>query len=432
MQVMFNSQERTLREIVALAASSGWKIVRVTKTAASLFGHIVAVPADIINQKRARAGSGSAFFDAAIAGAKTRIAQELNEPITNTTIEKRYRDNMQTIERASSRCGTPTFGSRMELSSVEEALAKFGGGVIRSKGLRGGPSVSTFANRSALKPAASLTLKKLSPLSVPPPRRSPPLHSPSGKLGSPHHDQSQTPAGPTLIQRRLSLALQRPQSQQGTQSFSQSPLSATRQLLPLSPMSPRHSTHTPLSRRPSHAQLSQVSHSHSQSQTQALPILPSSIPVRSVIEPVTPTSRQEHHQRHATPVTASSRRDSPRPILTRRSSSYAQLPQVPSRKRSGTVVVPLIQTGNLNAGFGAEMPGNSGLIMGVSGSTNRGGTGGALGGAVLQFEIEQERSEDSTPPQSPVITVGGVSVLAAAAQIERREEISLNLYLHDC
>ena len=423
MQVMFNSQERTLREIVALAASSGWKVVRVTKTATSLFGHIVAVPADILHQKRARAGSGSAFFDAAIAGAKTRIPQELNEPITNTTIdkEKRYRDNMQTIERASSRCGTPTFGSRMELSSVEEALAKFGGGVIRSKGLRGRPSVSTFANRSALKPAASLTLKKPSPLSVPPPRRSPPLHSPSGKLGSPRHDQSQTLAGPTLIQRRLSLALQRPQSQQGTLPLSQAPLSATRQLLPLSPMSPRHSTHSPLSRRPSHAQLSQVGYSHSQSQTQALPTLPSSIPVRSVIEPVTPTSRQEHHQHHATPVIASSRRDSPRPILTRRSSSYAQLPHVPSRKRSGTVVVPLIQTGNLNAGFGAEMPGNSGLIMGVSGSTNRGGTGGALGGAVLQFEIEQERSEGSTRPQSPAVTVGGVSVLAAAAQIERRD-----------
>lgn len=416
MQVMFNSQERTLREIVALAASSGWKVVRVTKTATSLFGHIVAVPTDI--QKRARAGSGSAFFDTAIAGAKTRIPPKLNEPITNDTIdkEKRYRDDMQTIERASSRCGTPTFGSRMELSSVEEALAKFGGGVIRSKGLRGGPSVSSIANRSALKPAAYLTLKKPSPLSVPPLLRSPPLHSPTGKLGSPRHDQSQSPAGPTLIQRRLSLAQLRPQSQQGPPSLSQPPLSATRQLLPLSPMSPRHSTHLPLSRRSSNVQLSQVSHSHSQSQSQALPVLPSLIPVRS--EPVTPVSRQEHHQRHATPVIASSRRDSPRPILTRRS-SHAQLPQVPLRKRSGTVIVPLIQTSNLNTGFGAEMPGNSGLIMGVS-SSSRGGTGGgALGGAVLQFEIEQERGGGSTRLQSPV--VGGVSVLAAAAQIERRD-----------
>ena len=415
MQVMFNSQERTLREIVALAASSGWKVVKVTKMATSLFGHIVAVPADsdILIQKRARSGSGSAFFDAAIAGAKRRIPQKPNEPISNPTIdeEKKYRDDMQTIERASSRCGTPTFGSRMELSSVAEALAKFGGGVVRSKGLRV-PSVST--NRPALKPAASLTLKKKpSPLSVPPFRRSPPLHSPTGKLGSPRHDQSQSPAGSTLIQRRLSLAQLHPQPQQGPQSLSQPPLCATRQLLPLSPMSPRQSTHPPLSRRPSHAQLSQVGHSHSQSQFQAPPIIPSLIPVRS--EPVTPVSRQENHQRQATPVIASSRRDSPaRPILTRRSSSYAQLPQVPSRKRSGTVITPLIQTTNMDTGFGAEMSGNSGLIKGVS-------TGvGALGGAVLQFDIEQERGEGSARPQSPAI-VGGVSVLAAAARIERRD-----------
>jgi len=46
--------------------------------AASPFGHIVAVPAAIPIQKRARAGSGSAFFDAAIAGAKTKIPQNLN------------------------------------------------------------------------------------------------------------------------------------------------------------------------------------------------------------------------------------------------------------------------------------------------------------------------------------------------------------------
>ena len=417
MQVMFNSHERTLREIVALAASSGWKVTRVTKTAASLFGHIVAVPTAIPIQNRARAGSGSAFFDAAIAGAKTKIPPNLSEPIANATIdeEKRYRDDMQTIERASSRCGTPTFGSRMELSSVEEALAKFGGGVIRSKGLRGGPSVTTLAKGSALKPAVSLTLKKKpSPLSVPPPRCSPPLSSPTGKVGSPRHDQRLSPAGPASVQRQLLLAQLRPQAL----SVAQPSLSATRLQPPLSPMSPRQSTHTPLSRRPSHAQLSQVGHSHSQSQTHAPPIPPSLIPVRSVIEPVTPISDQEYHRRHhTTPIMNPSRKDSPRPIVSRRS-SYAQLPQVPSRKRSGTVIEPLVQTSNLSTGFGAEMPGHSGLILGVS-SSSRDGTGGALGGAVLRFEAEiddQEKDRGSTRPQSPVV---GVSVLAAAARIER-------------
>jgi hypothetical protein len=67
----------------------------------------------------------------------------------------------------------------------------------------------------------------------------------------------------------------------------------------------------------------------------------------------------------------------------------------------------------MNAEFGTEMPGNNGLIMGVSSGV------GALGGAVLQFEIEQERGEGSARPQSPAVV--GVSVLAAAAQIERRD-----------
>ena len=106
---------------------------------------------------------------------------------------------------------------------------------------------------------------------------------------------------------------------------------------------------------------------------------------RLLIEPMTPVSRQEHHQCNATPVIASSRKDYPRPILTRRLSLYAQCPQVPLRKHSETVIVPLIQTGDLIAGFGAEMSGNSGL--GVP-SSSRGGAGGALGGGVLNFEVE--------------------------------------------
>lgn len=250
--------------------------------------------------------------------------------------------------------------------------------------------MSTFAKRSALKPAVSLTLKKKpSPLSVPPQRCSPPLSSPTGKVGSPRHDQSLSPAGPALVQRRSSLTqLRSPQSQHGPQALSvaQAPLSATRLLPPLSLMSPRHSTHSPLSRRPSHAQLSQVDHSHSQSPSHAPPILPSLIPVRSVIKPVTPTSHQVHYERHHTTLIINSSQKEP--ILTCRS-SYAELPQVPSWKRSGTVVGPLVhQTSNLSTGFGAEMPGNSGLILGVSSSGSRGGPGGALGGVVLRFEAK--------------------------------------------
>ncbi|KAI0056325.1 hypothetical protein BV25DRAFT_1627243 [Artomyces pyxidatus] len=44
MQVTFNGQERTLPELIALTASAGWKITRVSRAEGSLFGHIIAVP----------------------------------------------------------------------------------------------------------------------------------------------------------------------------------------------------------------------------------------------------------------------------------------------------------------------------------------------------------------------------------------------------
>ncbi|KAF8174696.1 hypothetical protein K438DRAFT_1980159 [Mycena galopus ATCC 62051] len=71
MQVTFNGQERTLREIIALALSAGWKVVCVTKAPGSLFGHLVAVPVvvPILPQRRAHAGSGSTFFDVGVGGA---------------------------------------------------------------------------------------------------------------------------------------------------------------------------------------------------------------------------------------------------------------------------------------------------------------------------------------------------------------------------
>ncbi|TFK70271.1 S-adenosyl-L-methionine-dependent methyltransferase, partial [Pluteus cervinus] len=44
MQVTFNGQERTLREVVALTASAGWKVTKVVHTAGSLFGYLIAEP----------------------------------------------------------------------------------------------------------------------------------------------------------------------------------------------------------------------------------------------------------------------------------------------------------------------------------------------------------------------------------------------------
>lgn len=47
MRVMFNAQERTLRELTALTLTAGWKVVRVTRAEGTLFGHIIAVPVEI-------------------------------------------------------------------------------------------------------------------------------------------------------------------------------------------------------------------------------------------------------------------------------------------------------------------------------------------------------------------------------------------------
>ncbi|OBZ77461.1 6-hydroxytryprostatin B O-methyltransferase [Grifola frondosa] len=47
MRVMFNAQERTLREITALTLTAGWKVVQVTRAEGSVFGHITALPVEI-------------------------------------------------------------------------------------------------------------------------------------------------------------------------------------------------------------------------------------------------------------------------------------------------------------------------------------------------------------------------------------------------
>lgn len=47
MRVMFNAQERTLRELAGLVRTAGWQVVQVTRTEGALFGHLVAVPVEI-------------------------------------------------------------------------------------------------------------------------------------------------------------------------------------------------------------------------------------------------------------------------------------------------------------------------------------------------------------------------------------------------
>ncbi|KAK0200006.1 hypothetical protein DFS33DRAFT_1388306 [Desarmillaria ectypa] len=293
MQSVFNGQERTLREIVSLAASAGWKVTKLTKAPGSLFGHIIAVPTSIPIQQRARAGSGSAFLDAR----KLDLGRGSSiQNITDVGAGER-----EVMERASSRCGTPTFGSRTELPSFEEARARFGGGFIRGLGRRvgfGGSNKSTQLKQAPnLIGPSTLKKKKPSPLSLVP-------SSPSPVPKSPRHVQSTSPVT-------------------GRPAYSQphppAPAIGTRLPPPPSPMSPRH-PRLSLSHRSSFAHLSQTG--------QVAP--PTMIPIRNTYDSNTPSAR-------SSPIPPSVTRQTPSsPVVPRSLShhaSHAQLsPSPPSRQ----------------------------------------------------------------------------------------------------
>jgi len=384
----------------------------VTKAPGSLFGHITAVPTNIpIQQKRARAGSGSAFLEAASASAAklndNKIAEDDEE-------ERRCRGEMEIIERASSRCGTPTFGSRMELSSVEEALTRFGGGVIRPRGPgpigKGGPSSLSppFHGRfGGLKPPVALTTsvsrkKKPSPLSVPPQLSASPLPR---SLASPRQQTPIPGAPPATIRRRMSHAQLSSSSRTTTSPLPPTP-TTPRQPAPISPLSPPGNPAPPppvpptrlLARRASHAQLSYFP---------SVPLSPSPSLIPTSIRP-TPESPATHRSNvHLPPSSLATPRE---PTITRRS-SYAQLPvQGSLRKRSGSVI-----------GFPPPpTPGQRGIGMGSL-------LGGGSAGGVLRFEREGGRGSprestvtpDGSPGGSKSAAGTGTWVLAAAARIER-------------
>lgn len=380
MQVTFNGQERTLREIVSLALSAGWKVVKVTKAVGSLFGHIVAVPVPVPMQRRARAGSGSAFFEV---GVKAGMGRSSGAEGVDDADHMSARE-IEMLERAGSRCGTPTFGSRMELPSVEESMARFGGGIVRSRlpvGVMGKVNATPGAPRPGiLKQPVVLTppvkKKKPSPLSVPPPLSSSPVPAPHYPLASPRHSQLPSP----ITRRKSHAHLYRPDSQPGIPPVPM-PIPIVRQPPP-SPMSPRH-PHPSLSRRSSYAQLSQTAQAQ-----------PSSIPIRLPQEPPSPLVPR---QPPSSPIASRHQ-----PIARRL--SYAQLPQSGLRKRSGSIIGPPI-TGGIGGGIGMGS-----LLLG----------GGGAGG-VLNFEATERNKTSPAHAHGPGVgspSPGG-TVLAAAARIER-------------
>jgi hypothetical protein len=153
MQVIFNSQERTLRESVELAFSAGWKVVRVTRSE-GLFGHIVAVPVATPTKRCARSGSSSLFENLAGNAGGSRAALKVSRrygPTDDNNNDNEYGED-NAPRGGGARSATPTFGSRMVLPSVEELARKFGGAISRGSWLRAAafPPTSYSSSSTAL------------------------------------------------------------------------------------------------------------------------------------------------------------------------------------------------------------------------------------------------------------------------------------------
>ncbi|TFK34695.1 hypothetical protein BDQ12DRAFT_689414 [Crucibulum laeve] len=287
MQVMFNAQERTLREIVALALSAGWKVTKVTKAVGSLFGHIVAVPVPIPAVQK-RADIDSTLSRIPSLPSVVPISASVVNSSSGASIDglRTKRGDIEMRKRSGSRCDT--FGSRTELSSFEEALAKFGGGVMRTKyagmGSRSASIIpKPIVPKTPIGPNSIVRKKRPSPLCVPlplPSSSSPrvisrPLTSRLAQIPATSVAPQRTPSttsGSSPANTHPSASITHkssyPQTYQST--IPGSPLSASRPP-PLSPRSPSH-VQLPLSRRPSHTQLSPAVQPQTQASLSLIPI----------------------------------------------------------------------------------------------------------------------------------------------------------------
>ncbi|KAF8634693.1 hypothetical protein AX15_000751 [Amanita polypyramis BW_CC] len=377
MQVAFNAQERTLKEIATLARSAGWTVIRVTKAEGSHFGHITALPAKVPPGENDVTSRNT-----------VNICGGDRESVTVQIPPEMGRTQCEIAGRAISRCGTPTFGSSTALPSFEEAIAKFGGRASKSRRLPALPARWTSKAINAVAPAASNSSsapkKKPSPLSVQPLSLAPPssanknVISPRPPQASPVPPKRQPSQSNIQFQREDNEAPSAKQIIMRLQSPSphQSNCTSNTQIVLKSTPSPSRRV---IARRSSHAQLYKPSLS-------PIPPLPSSIPVRVMQDPTSPVGPSAAPAGRKIPTSKST--------AIRRRASCANLTQ-PSRKRAESDLVPPLP----NTPTGADRGTCGGLLSGRR-------------GAKLQFD---KMKHDDDLEQSPV----KVSVLAAAAKIEK-------------
>ncbi|KAG6820459.1 hypothetical protein H0H93_000213 [Arthromyces matolae] len=461
MQVTFNAQERTLRETTALAQSAGWKVVKVTRSPGSLFGHIVAVPAPIPPQYRTTPDLSPTVSNTSL---PIKVTRSHNPPSNRSKAD--FYDLERT--RSESRCGTPTFGSRTALPSMQESMRRFGGSNLRSRvpGLSSKPRLSS--TRATGQSASSSTgsslgqsnqnpsnspvhvKKKPSPLALVTSKSNITSPLPSPRLASPQ------PA----MKRRFSLAQLRslpPKQAPG----SPAPIMRDHETppSPITPKYPSFTTQSSLPRRASNAQLT-LTHIPTRSLTGVIPpsplspLLPplpsatSPLPSESRSIPTSPSPRklsrpkslahlyqsaqsQESGSKPPTPVppvpplrpsalspstsTSHSPYDPPPRVppprlgpIPRRA-SQAPAPQSNSlRKRSGTVISPPLGAG---VGVGGAVSMISNLLQP---DAVRGSGGGSLNfGDVSNGKMKEKERSDAEPND-----LGKMMTLAAAAHIE--------------
>ncbi|TRM58535.1 hypothetical protein BD626DRAFT_511396 [Schizophyllum amplum] len=240
MQCTFNSQERTLRETFALMESAGWKITRLNKCPGSWFFWIVAEPTEVPVPRLGRAASRLAHGTSPIASPSAFSDDDAEDMLR--------REELEMIGRASSRCGTPTFGSRVDfpslaptkgpMSKLSRGLLTRGGAAMRKFGF--GRTSTTATSAQGFAPSGLKHPKRPSPLTLAASASTASLASPAA--GSPRVASSR-PSG--VFHRTRGLSVSQPTSS------SSSPAPSTQQT-PLTPASPRLPS---ILRRSSHAHL---------------------------------------------------------------------------------------------------------------------------------------------------------------------------------
>ena len=138
MHVTFNSKERTLREFCALALSAGWRVMRMTRPEGTLFAYLVCEPITLPDDAQA-------IHNAVVLSSElsTVVAVPSDEPVHSSRVEPARLKHLPPrpvsllpspiLERPSSRCGTPTFGSHVLLPNDEELQSSRAKGTVAAK-----------------------------------------------------------------------------------------------------------------------------------------------------------------------------------------------------------------------------------------------------------------------------------------------------------